>query len=280
MTETSGPDGGISILAGTMAEMTADEVASAAKAGAVALWAFGVIEQHGPHLPTGTDIYLPAAKLRHTRALLAERGITAIIVPAYYWGVNHVSGAFPASPRVRPEVMAELMSDVIASLSDDGFRHLFCVTGHGDAEHNRTIHEGIRRGRAGRPIRASFLADIGMVKRLGFAADDALVTPFQAAPIGPPRPYMDVHAGEFETSAMLATHPALVRDAVLPSLVPTNFVLEDLMEWRRGLEHAKRKTPLGYLGDPAAASLEQGQRSLEAQCVAMADAIAARVAVV
>ncbi|MBL6456646.1 creatininase family protein [Belnapia sp. T6] len=271
-------DPGTSILAGTMAEMTYAEVEAAARSGAVALWAFGVIEQHGPHLPTGTDIYLPAAKLRRTRALLAERGIGAVIVPAYYWGVNHVSGAFPASPRVRPEVMAALMEDVIASLSDDGFRHLFCVTGHGDAEHNRTIYEGVRRGSAGRLIRASFLAETRLVGRLGLAADDPLVTPFEPAPSGPSRPFLDVHAGEWETSAMLATHPALVRDAVLPSLVPTNFGPEDLAEWRRGLEHARRKTPHGYLGDPAAADPELGRRSLEAQAVAMADAIAARIA--
>ncbi len=278
MTDRDELQAGISIFAGTMAEMTADEVASAARGGAVALWALGVIEQHGPHLPTGTDVYLPAAKLRRLRALLAERGIAAVIVPPYYWGVNHVSGAFPASPKVRPEVMAELMSDVIGSLDGDGFTALFCVTGHGDADHNRTIYEGIRRGSAGRSIRASFLAEARLVQRLGLDAADPLVTPFEPAPSGPPRRYVDVHAGEYETSAMLATYPGLVRREVLPSLAPTNFGPEDLNEWRRGLDHARRKTPLGYLGDPAAASLEQGQRSLEAQATAMAEAIARRLA--
>jgi creatinine amidohydrolase len=270
-------DPGISIFAGTMAELTWGEVAAAARAGAVALWAFGVIEQHGPHLPTGTDVYLPAAKLRRTRALLAEAGIAAVIVPPYYWGVNHVSGAFPASPRVRPSVMAALMADVIGSLADDGFGHLFCVTGHGDAEHNRTIYEGIRQGGEGRPIRASFLAEARLVERLGLSPADPLVTPFTPAATGPARPFLDIHAGEWETSAMLATHPGLVRQEVVPGLVPTDFVAADLAEWRRGLGHARAKTPLGYLGDPAAASLEDGQRSLEAQAVAMAAAIVARV---
>ena len=85
------------IFAGTIAEMTWLEVEQAAKGGAALLWAFGVIEQHGPHLPTGTDVYLPQAQLREVRRLLGERGIDALIVPPYYWGVNVVSGAFPAS---------------------------------------------------------------------------------------------------------------------------------------------------------------------------------------
>lgn len=272
-------ESGPSIFADTLAEMTADEVSAAAKGGAVALWAFGVIEQHGPHLPTGTDVYLPAAKLRLLRRKLAGRGVEALIVPAYYWGVNHVSGSFPASFRVRPEVMAELMSDVIGSLAGDGFRHLFCVSGHGDALHNRTILEGIGKAAvAGHAIDASFLAPGRIVTRLGFAADDPRVTVFEPRPIGPARPYVDVHAGEGETSEMLASHRGLVREALLPALVPTNFVQADLEEWRKGLDHAKRKTPLGYLGDPAASDLEMGERSLEATAEAMAEAIAARLA--
>ncbi len=269
---------GLSIFADTLAELTADEVSDAARAGAVALWAFGVIEQHGPHLPTGTDVYLPAAKLRLTKEKLAARGINALIVPAYYWGVNHVSGSFPASFRVRPAVMAELMSDVIESLAGDGFRHLFCISGHGDALHNRTILEGIRKGVAVASIDASFLAPTRIVTRLGFAADDPQVTTFEPKPVGPARPYVDVHAGEGETSEMLASYPGLVREPLLPGLVPTNFVQADLEEWRKGLEHAKRKTPLGYLGDPAASDVAVGERSLHATAEAMADAIAARIA--
>ena len=53
--------------------MTWPEVSKAAKDGAVLLWAFGVIEQHGPHLPTGTDVYIPSARLREVRRILEAK---------------------------------------------------------------------------------------------------------------------------------------------------------------------------------------------------------------
>jgi len=114
----------LDVFSETIAEMTWFEVEAAAKRGAVLLWAFGVIEQHGPHLPTGTDVYLPAARLRRIRRVLKERQVEALIVPPYYWGVNVVSGSFPASYRVRPELMRELMADVLCSFEQDGFRHV------------------------------------------------------------------------------------------------------------------------------------------------------------
>src|SRR5215475_4693807 len=53
--------GGYSIFAGTSADMTYTAYASAIKDGAVGLWALGVIEEHGPHLPLASDVYVPTA---------------------------------------------------------------------------------------------------------------------------------------------------------------------------------------------------------------------------
>jgi creatinine amidohydrolase len=50
-----------------------------------------------------------------------------------------------------------------------------------------------------------------------------------------------------------------------------------LAEWRRGYEHARRKTPLGYFGDPNAASVEEGRRSLQSAAERAADAIQERL---
>ena len=61
------PSGGYSIFHGTMADMTFPEVMQAAADRAVVLWGLGVIEQHGPHLPLGTDVYMPSALLRRVQ---------------------------------------------------------------------------------------------------------------------------------------------------------------------------------------------------------------------
>jgi creatinine amidohydrolase len=285
------------IFSETLAEMTWYEVDQAAKDGAILLWAFGVIEQHGPHLPTGTDVYLPQARLREVKRALAQRGIPALIVPPYYWGVNVVSGAFPASYRVRPEIIKELMADVFASLEGDGFSRVFCFSGHGDALHNRTIHEGIRLGASRTKLDISFVIDTALAVRLGLAADDPHLTLppgekaeglkfFQVNSSSPSSPagedaaprYVDVHAGRWESSMMLASCRQLVRDDVRRTLKSTDLGPDDLAVWRKGFQDARRTTPLGYFGDPAAASADEGERSLDTAAQIAADAIAARIA--
>src|SRR3990170_2549921 len=69
-----------SVLSGTMAEMTYVELEEAARGGAVALWALGAIEEHGPHLPLATDVYVPTAQLRLTQQKLAAQKIGSVIV--------------------------------------------------------------------------------------------------------------------------------------------------------------------------------------------------------
>lgn len=285
------------IFSDTIAEMTWFEVEQAARNGAILLWAFGVIEQHGPHLPTGTDVYLPQARLRQVKQALRQRDILALIVPPYYWGVNVVSGAFPASYRVRPAVIRELMADVFQSVEADGFRHVFCFSGHGDALHNRTIHEGIRLGAECTSLDISFVVDQGLATRLGIdLADPHLTLPAPAtaggfkffqvtssspsAPVldeGAPLRFVDVHAGRWETSMMLTSCAGLVRDDVRKSLKSTDYGPDDLAVWRKGFEHARRKTPLGYFGDPASASADEGRRSLTSAAEIAADAIQRRL---
>src|SRR5688500_11286949 len=105
-----------SIFADTMADTTYREFEDEVRRGAVALWALGVIEEHGPHLPLATDVYLPSATLRQVRTMLAERGRPAVIVPPFYWGVNSVTADFAGSITVRPQVVEELIIDVLSSL--------------------------------------------------------------------------------------------------------------------------------------------------------------------
>lgn len=264
------------VFAGTLAELTWHEVDRAARSGAVLLWAFGVIEQHGPHLPTGTDVYLPGARLRDVQSLLAERGVRALIVPPYYWGVNVVSGAFPASYGVRPELMREVMADLLAGMARDGFRHVFCFSGHGDALHNRTVHDGVRTAAERTGVDASFVTEPALARRIGLRLDDPHLTlcgPDEPPPEGPP----DVHAGQWETSLMMHLHPDLVREDVRVRLRPSGLGPAELATWRKGFEHARRVTPDGYFGDPAAAGAGEGHRIQAAAAEQAADAIALRL---
>jgi creatinine amidohydrolase len=271
--------GGYSIFHDTMADMTYPEVVKAARDGAIVLWGLGVIEQHGPHLPLATDVYLPYALLRRARELLAAKNIPSLVMPPFYWGVNHVTVSFPATFEVRPEIVLELMVDLIKNLRKDGFKHLFCLSGHGDALHNKTMLAAIRRGGHEAGIDAYFVCPPFVLNRLkadpAFDPADPTVVPARDA--SPTTPFPDVHAGANESSGMWGLFPEVVREQVMPTLKPTNFTLDDLNEWRKGREHALRKTPLGYLGDPASADPEAGRAMMEQQAQFIAEAIEGKV---
>jgi creatinine amidohydrolase len=268
--------GGYSIFHETMADMTWPEVDEAARAGAVVLWGLGVIEEHGPHLPLGTDVYLPYAALKLARRRLAERGVRALLAPPFYWGINNVTGSFPGSFTVRPDTMLALMLDVFQSLRKDGFERVFCLSGQGDALHNQTMAEAIRRGRVETGVRAYFVVSNQWAERLRFDPADPqfLIYPQSL----PPAKFMDVHAGNAETSMVWGWYPDVVRGDVVKTLRATDLGADDLAEWRRGWSNARQKTPLGYLGDPAAADPQRGRMIIEAQAALVADAIAAKLA--
>lgn len=281
---------GYSIFHETMADMTFPEVEQSARDGAVVLWGLGVIEQHGPHLPLGTDVYLPSAVLRIARRVLAEQGIPSVIAPPFYWGVNHVTGAFSGSFVVRPEIMLELLKDVFTSLTKDGFRAVFCLSGHGDALHNRTLFEAVRQGRASTRTDVWMIASAALARRLGLDPADphiALAPTLGIAGAVPPASadsraastpaHLDVHAGEGETSMLLEATPGIVRSALLPDMRSTALGPADLAQWRKGADAAKRVTPLGYFGNPAAARAEHGAQLLEVEGRAVAAAVAATI---
>jgi creatinine amidohydrolase len=271
------PGGGYSVFTDTMADMTYPEVEQSVRDGAVVLWALGVIEQHGPHLPLATDIYVPAATLSEARRLLAARGIPSVTVPPFYWGVNVASASFAGSFEVRPEVMIELMKDVFANLKKDGFQQVFCLSGHGEALHNQTILAGVKAGCSASSLDGSVIIAPAMAKRLGFDLADphlALLAPDTDAP----QPYLDIHAGEWETSVIWGLYPDVVRTEIVPTLEPTNYGPTDLAEWRKGYDHSRRKTPNGYFGSPAAADPARGPAIIAEEARRVADAIAAKVA--
>ena len=134
--------GRVSIFDDTIADMTYTELEEAIRQQAVALWALGVIEEHGPHLPLATDVYLPSATLRQVRQQLAAQGRPTVIVPPFYWGVNSVTADFVGSIAVRPEVVTELIVDVLSSVHRQGLKHVFCLSGHNDSAHNHTVAAG------------------------------------------------------------------------------------------------------------------------------------------
>ncbi|MBO9621563.1 MAG: creatininase family protein [Sphingomonas sp.] len=260
------------VLHGTIAEQSYVEVEAAAKGGAIALWALGAIEEHGPHLPLSTDVAIPSAQLRGVRSALAGKGIESRIVPPYYWGVNAVTGAFTGSIHVRPETMIALMLDVFRSLRRSGFEEVYCITGHFDAAHGRAIADAVREANEQGILKARFVVPDVLGERLGLDPGNASFL-FARWPAAEERGFPDLHAGTAETSAMLHAAPDKVDEALAGALPVVALDPGQLREWRAGGEQASTLTPRGYMGAPAHATATAGRQRMAREIEAYATAI-------
>jgi len=242
-----------SIFAGTIAEMTYPEVESAAGRDATMLVPIGVIEEHGPHLPLGTDVYAAHTLCRLVKRHGAELGVEILIAPPFFWGVNHVTAAFPGTFRTRTEVAAGLLEDILGTLVDDGFARIFVINHHGDLAHNRMVrevlHDQHQRGR--RDIR--WLEERDMVERLGDDGTESIWATYERSPEADSlrrSEALGVHAHELETAVIARYFPELVDFDILDALEPTSLDHGDLVAWRQGGERARSLTPRGYFGAP------------------------------
>jgi creatinine amidohydrolase len=271
--------GGYSIFDETLADLTYPELEEAAKQGAVVLWPLGVMEEHGPHLPLGTDIYVSTLMMKEAARHLRSMGHSVVIAPPLYWGINETTRSFAGSLSLRPSTLKAIIEDTFQSLYEDGFRSVYMITGHGDPLHNRTILEGVAESRATTGIRGFVVMDSPTGESLSLTGEEPHVIIVEGSEYGGhfSSPYVDVHAGESETSVFWYLFSDLTRAGVIARLEPTNYGIEDLIEWVKGRDNARAKTPMGYFGNPAAADRVRGEAAFSASSLRLAEGIAAHV---
>ena len=86
----------------------------------------GSNEQHGPHLPLGTDIFAAI----ETCKLLAQR-TDILIAPVVLAGVSEHHMGFPGTIALSPETFEAVIIDTARSLIRHGFKKLMILNGHG-----------------------------------------------------------------------------------------------------------------------------------------------------
>jgi creatinine amidohydrolase len=85
----------------------------------------GSTEQHGPHLPVGTDTMVAI-----TLAEAAARRGGALVAPPLWYGWSPHHMVLPGTITIRPEVLIEIVYDVITSLNRHGFDRFVLLNGH------------------------------------------------------------------------------------------------------------------------------------------------------
>ncbi len=107
-------------------DMPWTEVESYLKSGSdVILIPIGSTEQHGLHLPLGTDTMVAV----HLAEAAAEEARVLVAPPLWFgWSPHHL--VLPGTITIRPEVLVEVLYDVVSSLSQHGFRRFVVINGH------------------------------------------------------------------------------------------------------------------------------------------------------
>lgn len=106
--------------------LTSQDVKAALRKNAVVVIPVGSIEQHGPHLPVGTDSLI----VEHIATQATE--VTGdIVAPTVSFGYNEKELMFPGTVSVKLETLTHYLLDVCESLVKTGFRRVVLLNGHG-----------------------------------------------------------------------------------------------------------------------------------------------------
>lgn len=169
-------------------EMTWTDVRDYLKKNDMAIIPLGSTEQHGPHLPLGTDYY-EATEI--SKMISAETGV--VVVPVLFVGYSAYHSGFPGSLSIKPETMEQVIFESIEFLIKYGFRRFVFFNYHG----GNTIVES------------------KVIHRINHTTEAIAVAIGSGTPIQMRREkteeFFDAHAGVGETSTMLYLKPELVK---------------------------------------------------------------------
>ncbi len=217
----------------------------------VAILPWGATEPHNYHLPYGTDNYESAAIAERAAELAWNAGARVCVLPGVPFGVNTGQLDLRLTLNMNPSTQAAILADLIASLAAQGVKKLLILNGHGGNDFRQIIRELL-------PRHDVFVSTINWYACLESGT-------FFDSP--------GDHAGELETSVMMAIEP----DLVLP--------LSEAGDGRakkfrvRGLRDGWAWAPRSWTkvsadtgsGNPAKASKEKGERYLDAVVRRVAD---------
>jgi creatinine amidohydrolase len=231
-------------------ELTWPEIASlvASRGEDVALLPVGATEQHGPHLPTGTDTIVARELCR-----AVSRRTGCVVLPALPIGCSYGHGTdLPGTLSLTPEQLSDMVRSIAQWAAASGFRRMLAVNGHFGNQ-------------AALSIAGDHLRHTNRELRFGVMNWWSLSPAIEAETLADG---IDVHANRAETSLMMAVAPDLVRIEELAA--------GDDPDRSDGLVFrytAPQLSTNGVTGAPSDASLDLGHRLLEMVVTTMSDAV-------
>jgi creatinine amidohydrolase len=226
-------------------EMTWYEVEEAMADGVdTVVVAVGSTEAHGPHLPLGTDT-LWARTLGEAVAKGLTRTLLAPVIPV---GCTDPLMSFPGTISIRRDVLVGLIVDYCRSLRRHGFKNVVLVSSH-DGDYGPMEEAAVELKALEPDLNVVAYSDLGELVEVIYGTSERRGVDATAA---------GAHAGEFETSLMLAAHPDVVRQDRLQTGALVD--LHDVPDVLAG--DVRKVTGLGVIGDATQATREGGEAYL------------------
>ena len=193
---------------------------------------FGATEEHGSHLPLGTD----SMQCEEIVSRIAE-DFDALVLPPVRYGECRTTRNFPGTISLRSETVQSMAFDIVSELARNKIARVLVISGHAGSGHMAAIRLGVQRAVEQNPeMKAMVLSDYDIAYDLA----------------GSEFPSDDGHAGQIETSRLLNIRPDLVgRSRPSGRTRPPKFMI---------LNDPERHIPTGVMGDSRGSSAGKGGR--------------------
>jgi creatinine amidohydrolase len=205
----------------------------------------GSFEQHGDYLPLSTDTIVASAI---TDSLAANYNVLAL--PPITMSCSHEHAAWPGTISLSHRTVTAIIDDIVVSLAAQGIGKLAIINGHGG---NYFLSNVVQAANASHSKSMSLFPGRDDWRK---AREDARLETDD---------HEDMHAGELETSILLAVLPNAMRDGFASADHQSNtrpYLLVDGMA---------TYTTSGVIGRPSAGTVEKGRSILASLVVSFAE---------
>jgi len=217
-------------------DLTYEEFGAAMREGRWLLVPFGTVEEHGPHLPLGTDL-LCAEHI----CLAVAREVAGLVAPGVPYGVCRTMRNFPGTVSLTPATLGALAREIVGEFVRHGARKLALFTGHAEPVQLAALREAVL---------PAVTADPTLLVLVIGPYDFLQPVRQEADLVG-----RDGHAGSIETSAVLAIDAGLVRLDRVPAVTRPRLSAFQV------LPDPEREFPTGVRGDTSKISRALGEHA-------------------
>jgi len=201
----------------------------------IAIIPVGSVEQHGPHLPLGTDTIIP---YELAKRISKNNNDKVIIAPPIFYGRSYFHKSFLGTISIRGEILVEFIEDVLCEFARNGVKKIILMNGHGgNVPSIKLAVEKFYR-------ESSYEAKIFLVNWWELPNVKSIVNVEK-----------DIHAGRLETSIMLALGYEIKNELIIDGK-HTSDLFEEVVD-------VGQFTKSGVIGSPTESSKSEGHKIID-----------------